>query len=326
MMTARAEGRRNAVPGRITRRCMGALLGVGMLFLLAGLLSQRAGQAQEMAGRGTAMATLASGQPGGAPATDDGTMDPEARPLPAYRAPRREPPPAEVPANLLFDIAGKLALVVLVIFACAAGWKMVQVAVPQGLAQSNPSLQVTSTVTLGPQRCLHLVTVGQQRLLLASSPQQINMLGTVSPESGFATVQEVAIPALPPSSLAAQPEPSDRFEHLLTRLTDALAPQTEPAPPSEAPARRGFFEVAPDGTVVEKRAAEMPFTRSEDADEDDWSTGAMTHNSRRSTLDGDGPLSEPIVDRQASSVIPSPGSGAPARGTLVRVAAGSADA
>jgi flagellar biogenesis protein FliO len=238
-------------------------------------------------------------------------MDPESRPLPAYHAPRREPPPAEAPANLLYDIAGKLALVVLVIFACAAGWKMIQVAVPQGLTQSNPSLQVTSTVTLAPQRCLHLVTVGDQRLLLASSPQQIAMLGTVSPESGFATVQEVAIPALPPSSLAAQPEPSDRFEHLLNRLTDALAPQ--PEVPKAAPAPRGFFEVAPDGTVVEKQlaersAAEMVFTRSEDADEDDWSAD----------------FQEPAAVPAASTALA--GSGAPARGTLFRVAAGSADA
>jgi flagellar biogenesis protein FliO len=307
-------GSRNVARGQGVRRCPRTLLSSFLLlFIVGGLLAQRSTQAQETRERRTAVVASVSGETGSVSPADDTEIDPESRPLPSYHAPRREQTPTPATGNLLFEIAGKLALVVLVIFACAAGWKMIQVAMPQGAVPSNPALQVTSTVTLAPQRCLHLVAVGQQRLLLASTPQQIAMLGTVSPEAGFTTVQETTITALPPSGPVAEIEAEDRFENLVSRLTNALTPRAEVKQPKEVPAKCGFFDIATADTDIERSEAESPaaertYPRTDVAEEEHWLADADDS--------GPGPVSN------APDLL----SDVPVRGTLFRIAAGGADA
>jgi flagellar biogenesis protein FliO len=183
-----------------------------------------------------------------APASADGESnpaDPESRPISQYQEPRQQPPAPRQPDNLLFGVAGKLALVLLVIFACAAGWKMIQMAVPHNPLPSGASLHVQSTVAIAPQRFLHVVRIGQRQLLLSSSPQQIALLGTLDAESGFATVQEAALPALGPGTAAAGSEPPDRFEEMFHRLTERETESPEPAPAGSLFATRAWPEREP---------------------------------------------------------------------------------
>lgn len=311
------EGIRSLLPGRGLPLSPWALLSLMVVFLIVGWMAPRSSRAQEPAQQGTAAVAPVSGQAAGTMTADDATMDPESRPLPTYQSPQRPPAPVPASGNLLFEIAGKLALVILVIFACAAGWKMIQVAMPQGAVPAthrptSPALHVTNTVTLAPQRCLHLVSVGQQRLLLASTPQQIAMLGTVSPELGFSTVRETSVTALPATEAVEELEATDRFESLVSRLTNALAPRTETKPAREMSAEGGFFGIVTENTALapseEEPAPERAFPRPKVAEDPAWVTEAEESDTE-TTADAPGPLNE-----------------APVRGTLFRVAAGSADA
>lgn len=180
-------------------------------------------------------------RPAGAAENGD---DPEARPLTRYQKPgtaRGE----EDSGSLAMNVAGKLALVVALILGCAAAWKRFQGGMPQvGPGQSQP-VKVTSTVPLGPQRFLHLVSVGRHQLLLASSPQSVSLLATLDSQSELVEAQAAHAPRRPPveemaeglsgyeDAAAQSGMPADRFEELLLRLRDLEPGSTNVAAPVE---------------------------------------------------------------------------------------------
>lgn len=81
--------------------------------------------------------------------------------------------------NVLVDVLLKLVSVCGLIGASAFGWKKLQGMQGRKAAQSLETVQVNSTASLGPQRFLHVITVGQQRFLISSSPQQISLIATI---------------------------------------------------------------------------------------------------------------------------------------------------
>ena len=154
--------------------------------------------------------------------------DPETRPVKSYRRPQQAAP-AEDSGALAITVLGKTGVVVALMLACAAVWKRLRGAVPGIGLQPSPAMQVTSTVPLGPQRFLHLVTVGRQQLLVGSSPQSVSLIAVL--EGGArpdpAREQDGATPARHPQGQASEegwagtPDaPGDRFEALLYRLRE----------------------------------------------------------------------------------------------------------
>jgi flagellar biosynthetic protein FliO len=167
----------------------------------------------------------------------DGVEDPEARPLPHYRKPGPQAVAEEDSGSLVMNVAGKLALVLALILACAAAWKRFQGGLPAiGQAPSQP-VRVTGTVPLGPQRFLHLISIGGRQLLLGSTPQSICLIGALDENASLIGVP--GIDSLPPARRAASPgedgalsdedislggsTPEERFEELLLRLRDLEA-------------------------------------------------------------------------------------------------------
>lgn len=160
---------------------------------------------------------------------NDGADDPESLPVAAYQRSLPAAPAAD-PGGLAISVVGKTGLVVALMLVCAAGWKRLRGAAPLGGLAPAQAVQVTSTVPLGPQRFLHLVTVGRQQLLVGSSPQNVALIAVLEggsrcvsdPESG------AAARGLPPQGAAPDDDawaqgreaPADRFEELLLRLRD----------------------------------------------------------------------------------------------------------
>jgi len=60
-------------------------------------------------------------------------------------------------------------------------WKRWGLLRPQG---TSPLIQVLATHHLSPKKALLLVAVGKERLLLASSGEQLQLLASLSPEDG----------------------------------------------------------------------------------------------------------------------------------------------
>ena len=163
-----------------------------------------------------------------------GPDDPESRPLPRYHKPKPVRPVEEDPGSLAMNVTGKLALVIALILGCAAAWKRFQLGTPKAGPLSPQAVTVTSTVSLGPQRLLHLVSVGQNQLLLASSPQGISLIATLDGNSSLAGMDGSANTAPPRGTREGADEPyydfedvtdpltrpADRFEELLSRLRD----------------------------------------------------------------------------------------------------------
>jgi flagellar biogenesis protein FliO len=177
----------------------------------------------------------------------DGMDDPEARPLAHYRKPGPQAAAEESPGSLVMNVAGKLALVLALILACAAAWKRFQSGLPAiGQTPSQP-VRVTSTVPLGPQRFLHLISISGRQLLVASTPQSISLLAALDESASLLGVP--GIDSLPPARWTASPgedgalsdedislgasSPEERFEELLLRLRDL-----EAGPEHEARASR----------------------------------------------------------------------------------------
>jgi flagellar biogenesis protein FliO len=165
----------------------------------------------------SALATPTGDETGAAKVTlsgsGTGSADPEARPVARYRAPRtkekglRSPARDASPGQLAIDVFGKLAVVVALIFVCGAVWRRLHVPAAGAPRAQTDLIQVTQTATLAPQRFLHVVAIGEHRLLLASCPQQISLItrldGPVGPRIPDA---EAVVPAA--ASLSAAP----RFE------------------------------------------------------------------------------------------------------------------
>jgi len=176
--------------------------------------------------------------------TTESADDPESRPLTHYRKPGSVSGSEEDSGSLAMNVAGKLALVVALILGCAAAWKRYQGGMPQiGQAQSHP-VKVSSTVPLGPQRYLHVVTVGRRQLLLASCPQSISLIGTLDSQSELIDAQ--APHSAQRQSVHEEEEcltgfedeadlagsSTDRFEELLLRLRDLESGPANHAPPA----------------------------------------------------------------------------------------------
>jgi flagellar biogenesis protein FliO len=154
--------------------------------------------------------------------------DPESRPLKAYKTPRSEPPVEG--GSLFLSVLGKLAFVVALMLACAVGWKKLQGGMPQNAAMTSQGVQLVSALPLGAQRCLHLVAVGRQQLLIASTPQNISLLATLDGAGTFEVeLERPGAPMFrrPPPAPAAGGDTGwqesgfpaeDRFEELLLRL------------------------------------------------------------------------------------------------------------
>jgi flagellar biogenesis protein FliO len=151
------------------------------------------------------------------PTSDDRLVDPESQPLAAYQSPRSAQPPDDA-TGLAVNVAGKLVVVVALMFACAAAWKKMRGFPLHGVSQAAQPVQVLNTVVLAPQRFLHLVSVGNQRLLLASSPQQISLVATLPDRSDAPDGMSASRQADPDSE-----PPPDRFEDLLYRLRELEA-------------------------------------------------------------------------------------------------------
>ena len=101
------------------------------------------------------------------------------------------------------NVAGKLALVLAFILACAAVWKRFQGGLPAiGPASSQP-VRVTGPVPLGPQRFLHLISIGGRQLLLGSTPQSISLLAALDESASLLGIP--GINSLPPAPWAASP-------------------------------------------------------------------------------------------------------------------------
>lgn len=135
---------------------------------------------------GSPSAQTETTEPGGNPRA---ATDPEARPVPAYGGPSVasrggavgagkvvNASPDDNPVALAGRIAMRLVLVLALVAACAVAWKRFQGASPLAPAAAGEGVHVLGTVTLAPQRCVHLVSVGGHRLLLGSSPQQVSLL------------------------------------------------------------------------------------------------------------------------------------------------------
>jgi flagellar biogenesis protein FliO len=110
----------------------------------------------------------------------------------------------------------------------AAGWKRLRGAAPAPGAQPAQAVQVSSTVSLGPQRFLHLVTVGRHQLLVGSSPQNVSLIAVLEggAEPPLARERGSEEPSFRPHGPARESEewpealdaPADRFEELLLRM------------------------------------------------------------------------------------------------------------
>jgi flagellar biogenesis protein FliO len=183
--------------------------------------------------------------------------DPELRPLRRYHLPARAAPvPVKEGSGLFFDVLGKLALVVGLMFACAAGWKKLQGVAPRAPAGAAAGIQVLSSTTLGPQRYLHVIQFGGRQLLVGSSPQSLVLLTALDGSGPAAAERESAIAgilggaaldgATAYASQAGWEEPAeapeDRFEELLLRLRRLEAEQVSRSVderPGGAPGRHG---------------------------------------------------------------------------------------
>jgi flagellar biogenesis protein FliO len=157
-----------------------------------------------------------------------------------YRTPQAAPEPEEG-GGLFLGVLGKLALVVALMFACAAGWKKLQSVVPQTTALAANGVQLLSTLPLGAQRCLHVVAVGRQQLLIASTPQSITLLSSLDegvtdrsvslPERSVAASGRATTTAREDSDWQGRAAPADdRFEELLRRLRRLEGEQVRRAP------------------------------------------------------------------------------------------------
>lgn len=143
--------------------------------------------------------------------------------------------------GLFMDVLGKLAMVVALIFACAAIWRKFQGAQPQGGATSSMGLQLVTTLPLGAQRHVHVVAVGRRHYLIGSAPQGVTLLAALDEQpvglggrgaaaagyggAGSGLHDPRAEPGVDDGWADAASDGGDRFEELLLRLRRLEAEQ-----------------------------------------------------------------------------------------------------
>jgi flagellar biogenesis protein FliO len=113
--------------------------------------------------------------------------------------------------NVIWNVASNLLLVLALVGASLAAWKKVRSGLPSSPAQANESIKVGSTVALAPQRYLHLVTIGDRRLLVGSSAQQVTLIADLAAPAG-------SLVSEPAGAASRAEDEDDRFKHLLARL------------------------------------------------------------------------------------------------------------
>jgi len=95
---------------------------------------------------------------------------------------QREEAPNENPFNmdrspwdieLLYQMAGSIVLVMVLLVGC---WFVVRKVLPRLTHSSSKHLRVVETASLGPHKTVHLVQVGQHRLLIGASRDRVTML------------------------------------------------------------------------------------------------------------------------------------------------------
>lgn len=87
-------------------------------------------------------------------------------------------------------LSGMLGLLLLGLYL----WKRSGFLRPQGV---SPLIQVLATHYLAPKKALILVAVGKERLLLASSGDQLQLVTSLSPEAATVPTEMAEEPALP---------------------------------------------------------------------------------------------------------------------------------
>lgn len=133
--------------------------------------------------------------------TPESESDPSAASAPAARSRKLggSGPSLVNSAGMLLGLLLKLALVLVLAYLGALGLRRLS-----GSKISRPhrdsNLKVTETVTLGPNRWLHIVTLGEQSFLIASTPQQTTLLAEI--KAGAAQVETQYLPTEEPGFAA----------------------------------------------------------------------------------------------------------------------------
>lgn len=139
--------------------------------------------------------------------------DIEKRPLREVSADAVEPktPKNSSLSGLIWNVVMNLLLVLALAGGSLAAWKKFKGGLQALPGQTGESVKVCSTVALAPQRFLHIVTVGDRRLLLGSSPQQVTLIADLNSSSGVRV-------AVSPNDGDSDELEDDRFKQLLARL------------------------------------------------------------------------------------------------------------
>jgi flagellar biogenesis protein FliO len=89
--------------------------------------------------------------------------------------------------RVLAVLSGMLGVLVLGLYL----WKRSGFLKPQGV---SPLIRVLATHYLAPKKALILVAVGQERLLLASSGEQLHLVTSLAPEAAEAQAETLRLP------------------------------------------------------------------------------------------------------------------------------------
>ena len=91
-------------------------------------------------------------------------------------------PDADVTAGLVWELVSKTALVVVLLY-CVL-WAVKKLSSKSRLTPGGAGIQVLHSVHLGPGRSVHLLSVGNQTLLVGATSHQVSFLTEVNCEDG----------------------------------------------------------------------------------------------------------------------------------------------
>lgn len=170
-----------------------------------------------------------------APAPEPMVAEPAAEPAPqisvaalgaapAAPAPLPTGQPAggsDLSVGAIFGLISKLGLVLAMAYGASV---LLKRANHRSLAPRGSGMKVVETIPLGQHRSLHVVSVGNRRLLVGATPQQIGLIGDVTRDLRIAAPAETA-PAQPLASHPGTDVPADDFTaRLLGLLQKANVP------------------------------------------------------------------------------------------------------
>jgi|GEM_PF-4369517 len=143
-------------------------------------------------------------------------------------------------AGSLLSLGLKLGFVILLAYVAARAarqfalrkGKFAPASVPTPAPRPNHNMEILETITLGPERWLHVVTIGSKAYLLSSTPQQTALITEVTEtnliqelrekqalESGFAgQLAQMMASGREPRTVAAGPYPNNYFTAKLAAL------------------------------------------------------------------------------------------------------------